>query len=64
MEEREIRIYSILSGRHQCSYGIEGLGEALEDIEHNGMTAVGIQFDMSGNVIILVSDNPYPEEGE
>ena len=53
---RDIRVFSLDSNTIQASYDIDEMSRALDDISANGYAAIGINFDMDGNIVILVTD--------
>ena len=55
-EMREIQIFSVVSGKYQCSYDLDEMSKALEDIEGNGYQVVNINFAPDGNLVMFVAD--------
>ena len=55
-EMREIQIFSVVSGKYQCSYDLDEMSKALEDIEMAGYQVVNINFAPDGNLVLFVAD--------
>lgn len=53
---REIQVFSVVSGKYQCSYDLDEMSKALEDIEGNGYQVVNINFAPDGNLVLFVAD--------
>ena len=56
MVMREIQVFSVVSGKYQCSYDLDEMSKALEDIEGNGYQVVNINFAPDGNLVLFVAD--------
>lgn len=53
---REIQVFSAVSGKYHCSYDLDEMTKALEDIEGNGYQVISVHFAPDGNLVLIVAD--------
>lgn len=50
---RTIYLINRVTSVHISEYSLKHFDDALDDLEHNGYTAIDIKFDMNGDIIIF-----------